>query len=210
VAGELTVGAFATAMRGLAPGAIRALTLEHPQLRVRLQEMEPNDAVTLVERGDIDMALAQDWANSPLPIPEGLSRAPLYDDVADVAVPRDHPLAGRSTVALSELAGDAWISWQEGTICHDWLMLTLRALGREPRVQHFALEYATQISLVAAGLGVAVLPRLGRGAVPEGVRVIPVSPSLTRHVYALWRGDAARRTAILATVEAFRRAGELL
>ena len=207
VAGELRVGAFATAIRGLAPGALRTLTLEHPQLQVRLQEMEPFEAIALLERGDIDLALAQDWSNQPLRIPEGFERAPVYDDIADIALPCDHPLATADAVALGDLAGDAWISWREGSICHDWLMLTLRAQGREPRVQHFALEYATQLSLVNAGLGAAVLPRLGRGPVPDGVRVVPVKPALTRQVYALWRSDAARRTAILATVAAFCGAG---
>jgi DNA-binding transcriptional LysR family regulator len=208
VSGDVTVGAFATAVRGLAPGALRALSREHPQLRVRLEELEPAEAVVLLERGDIDIALAQDWQNSPLPYSEDLQRAPVYDDVADIALPRDHAFASSETVALADLASDAWISWQSGSICHDWLMHTLRAQGREPRIQHHALEYATQLSLVGAGLGVAVLPRLGRGGVPDDVRIVPVTPALTRHVYALWRADAARRTAILATVAAFRRAGE--
>lgn len=208
VAGELRVGAFATAIRGLAPGAMRTLAREHPRLQVRLQEMEPLDAIALVVRGDIDLALAQDWANQPLPIPEGLARAPVFDDVADIALCCNHPLAGQASVTLGDLAGDAWISWQDGSICHDWLMLTLRAQGREPRVHHSALEYATQLSLVGAGLGAAVLPRLGRGAVPDEVRIVSVVPALTRHVYALWRADASRRTAILAAVDALRRAGE--
>lgn len=207
VAGEVTVGAFATAIRGLAPAALQALATAHPRLRVRLRELEPIDAIAHVERGDIDVALAQDWTSKPLSQPSGLARAPLYDDIADVALPATHRFANRDTIALCDLADDAWISWQEGSICHDWLMATLRANGREPRVEHHALEYATQLSLVGAGLGAAVLPRLGRGAVPSDVRVVAITPSLTRHVYALWRSDAARRTAIEATVQAFRTAG---
>ena len=45
--------------------------------------------------------------------------------------------------------------------------------------------------------------RLGRGPLPKGVRIVAVEPVLTRHVYALWRADATRRTAIAAAVEAF-------
>lgn len=210
VAGELRVGAFATAVRGLAPGALRALRSAHPQLRVRMEEMEPGDAVLQVERGDIDVALAQDWINRPLHVPEGLSRAPVFDDIVDIALPSEHPLATRDTVAVTELSDEPWISWQSGSICHDWLMLTFRTEGREPEVRHNALEYATQLSLVGAGLGVAVLPRLGRGHVPDDVRVVAVKPTLTRHVYALWRSDAARRTSILATVAAFQQAAELV
>ena len=210
VAGEVVVGAFATAIRGLAPAALTLLAREHGQLRVRLEEMEPNDAISRLERGDIDLALAQDWSNAPLPVPSELARAPLFDDVADVALPHDHPLATRASVKLADLANDQWIAWTPGSICHDWLLHTLRTAGHEPFVAHHTLEYATQLALVGGGLGVAVLPRLGRGVVPADVRIVAVNPALTRKVYAVWRNDAARRTAILATVDAFRRAGDSL
>ncbi len=65
-------------------------------------------------------------------------------------------------------------------------------------------EYATQLALVAAGLGTAIVPRLGRCDVPESVRIVPVRPALTRHVYAIWRAEAARRPAIRAAVAALR------
>ena len=208
VSGEIVVGAFATALRGLAPAALRQLGHVHPTLLARVEEMEPIDAISRVSRGDIDLGLAQDWSSAPMSIPDGLERAPLLDDIADIALPQDHPLAGESNVDLTALAGDAWISWPSGSICHDWLMQAVRRGGREPRVRHQALEYATQLALVGAGLGVAVLPRLGRGLVPADVCIVTVSPTLARHVYAVWRRDAARRTAILATVDAFRSAAD--
>ncbi len=76
----------------------------------------------------------------PLSVPDCLGRTPVYDDIAAVALPQGHSLASIGTVSLTDLAGEAWISWQDGSICHDWLMQTLCARGREPRVQHFALE----------------------------------------------------------------------
>jgi DNA-binding transcriptional LysR family regulator len=210
VSGTVTVGAFATAMRGLGPDALRDVGERYPRLDVRVSELEPSESVALVARGDLDLALAQDWAGQPLVLPDGLERAPLFDDVADIALPEDHRFATAGSVTLADLANEPWISWRAGTICHDWLMLTLRSHGREPRVQHNALEYATQLALVGAGLGVAVLPRLGRGPVPDNVRIVAVSPALTRHVYAVSRADASRRSAIAATVAAFRFAAERL
>ena len=203
VAGRLSIGAFSTAARGLAPAALRRLAGAHPRLRVELHELEIPDSLPRLVRGDLDLVVAQDWENAPLPLPEGLDRAPLVEDVADIALPRGHRLARRRTVELAELAGEQWITWPAGSICHDWLLHTLRSAGREPRLRHTASEYATQLALVGAGLGAAVLPRLGRGAVPDDVRVVRVVPVLTRHVYALWRADTPRRTAILAAVEAF-------
>ena len=89
-------------------------------------------------------------------------------------------------------------------------MHTLRKQGHEPKIAHTAGEYATQLALVAAGLGCCVLPRLGRGAVPAGVTVVQSEPALRRHVYAAWRTHATRRTVIQATVEEFQNAGKEL
>ncbi|OMI34540.1 LysR family transcriptional regulator, partial [Streptomyces sparsogenes DSM 40356] len=181
--GELLMGAFPTAVRGIFPAALSRLRVEHPQLRAGLQEMEPDESVPAVVRGDIDLAVVVDWYNKPLPMPDGLVKAPLLDDPVDVAMPADHPLADRETVDPEEFANDEWISWPKGGFCFDWLMITLRGKGVEPRISHTAREHHTQLALIAAGLGVAVVPRLGRGAVPEGVRVVPVRHhTMRRHV----------------------------
>jgi DNA-binding transcriptional LysR family regulator len=202
--GELAIGAFPTAARGLLPPALRALDESQPQLRVRLREAEPHEAVPLVERGQYDMAIVQDWFNVPLAIPDGLAKAPILDDQADIALPAGHPLASRERVDLDELSGEPWISQSPGAICRDWLIHTLRSRGFEPHIAHMADEYATQLALVAAGLGISVLPRLGRCDVPAGVTIVRVTPALTRHVYAIWRQEAARRPAIRVTVDALR------
>jgi|SRR5579862_4032473 len=202
--GQITVAAFPTAIRGLAPRALQHLHDQHPQVRVMLNEQEPHEAVPLLVRGDIDVVIAQDWANTPLPQHEGLSKAPLLDDIADIALHAKHPMAASKTIDIDDLAGDPWITWQAGSICHDWLLHTLRSRGHEPLVAHTASEHATQLALVAAGLGACVIPRLGREPVLPGVRVLAVKPTLRRHVYALWRAENTRRNAIRVTVDAFR------
>jgi DNA-binding transcriptional LysR family regulator len=202
VAGQLTIASFATAARGLAPQSVRRLNDAHPTLSVALHEMEPHDALALLVRGDVDLVIAQDWANAPLALPDGLAKAPLLDDVADIALPARHRLAARESIALADLAGEPWISWPQGSICHDWLLHTLRTAGREPVIRHTAAEGATQLALVGAGLGAAVVPRLGRGPLPDGVRIVGVTPALHRHVYAIWREDATRRVSIGAAVAA--------
>lgn len=208
VVGQVTLAAYPTAARGLLPAALRRLRADHPGLRVRLREEDPLQSVPLLLRGDLDMAVVQDWNNAPLPVPEGLHRGTICDDVVDVAVPADHPLAGRERVELKELAGDAWISSTPGSICCDWLTTTLRSIGAEPRIDHMAYEFATQLALVAAGLGNTILPRMGRCDVPEGVRLIELETPLIRRVYALWREETARRPALRATLEALRAAAE--
>ncbi|MCZ7461581.1 LysR family transcriptional regulator [Streptomyces sp. WMMC940] len=206
VVGEVRLGAFPTAARGLFPAALTALRADHPDLRVRTSEREPEYALRQVIRGDLDLAVALDWSNKRLPVPSGLTREPLLDDAADVAMPADHPLAGRADVDLEDFADDDWVSWPEGEFCYEWLVFTLRAKGIEPRIVHLAGEHHTQLALIAAGLGVCVTPRLGRGPVPDGVRLVPVRQKVCRHVYAVWRTDADRRPSIRAAFAALRSA----
>ncbi|MEU8886637.1 LysR family transcriptional regulator [Streptomyces sp. NPDC048442] len=198
--GRLTVGAFASAARGLMPGVLAELARRHPALDARMTEVDPHLSVDLVAKGALDLAVAHDWDIAPLPAPEGVEQAVIGDDPCDLLVPAGHPLAGRTDVRREELAAERWICQPPGTVCHDWLMRTLRTAGYEPDVAHQAEENHTQLALIAAGLGIAMIPRLGRGELPEGVLAVRLDPVPTRRLYALWRTGAARRPAIRETV----------
>jgi DNA-binding transcriptional LysR family regulator len=204
VTGKLAVAAFATAVRGLLPGALQDLRSRYPDLSVSVSEQEPHEALPALRRGDVDIAIVQDWAGARLDVPGGLSRMDLIDDPFDAALPAGHPLAARESITVAELAADDWITWSTGQICHDWLTATLRASGVQPRILHTASEHSTQLALVAAGLGTALVPRLGRDPAPPQIRFVPVDPPPVRHVFALWRASSAARPAIMATVEALR------
>jgi DNA-binding transcriptional LysR family regulator len=208
IAGRITIAAFATAARGLAPQAIAALRQKYPQLAITFHEQEPHESIPKLVRRDVDLIVINDWENAPLALPEGLTKAPLFDDIADIALPPGHRFATARNVKLSQLTGEEWIAWPGGSICHDFLLHTLRKEGHEPRITHTAGEYATQLALVAAGLGACILPRLGRGAIPAGVSVVPTEPALRRHVYAAWRTQTTRKSAIGAAVAELQSAGK--
>ncbi|GAA4088105.1 LysR family transcriptional regulator [Streptomyces shaanxiensis] len=208
VVGELRLAAFPTAARGLFPSALSALRAEHPALRVRSCELEPETGIAGVIRGDLDLAVVLDWYNKPMALPEGLVKAHILDDPADVALPAGHRLADRDEVDLTEFAEDEWITWGEGEFCHEWLMFTLRSKGIEPLLGHRAPETHTQLALVAAGLGVCIAPLLGRHPMPSAVVTVPLKQRVRRHVYVVWRADADRRPSIRAAVRALREAGE--
>jgi len=208
VAGQITIAAFATAARGLAPHAVRSLRKKYPQLAITFHEQEPSESIPRLVRRDVDLIIINDWENAPIVLPDGLTKAPLLDDVADIALPPGHRLAKSKVIRLGDLSGEEWIAWPSGSICHDFLLHTLRKEGREPKIAHTAGEYETQLALVAAGLGCCVVPRLGRGAIPKGVTVVQSQPALRRHVYAAWRVHATRRNVIRAAVEEFQLAGK--
>ncbi|WP_457033365.1 LysR family transcriptional regulator [Kitasatospora sp. P5_F3] len=203
--GRLVVAAFATGARGILPGALAELRERCPELDVRLLEVDPYLAADLVARGEVDLALVQDWPTVPLPIQDGLSRLDLGIDPVDLLLPAGHPLAALAVVPVGRLLGQRWISVPPGNICHDWLVRTLREAGEEPDVIYQVGEFETQIALIGAGLGIGLVPRLGRAVLPPDVVARPVVPEPARRVFVLWRTRTSRRPAITATLQALRR-----
>jgi DNA-binding transcriptional LysR family regulator len=203
VIGDLEIAGFATAARAILPQTVARLRKEHQQLRLRVSERQPDEAIRLVVAGHLDIALVNDWMNAPLVLPDGVERLLIMNDAVDLAVPADHPLAERMSVELTELCSEPWITWPHGAICHEWLTQTLRQHGLTPEVTHTAEEHQTQLAMVAAGLGIAVMPRLGRGPT-EGVSIISLKPAFSRQIYAIWRTLASERPAIRVTVSALQ------
>src|SRR5690606_30956368 len=148
-------------------------------------------SVDLVARGAVDLVVAHDWDIAPLPAPAGVEQAVIGDDLCDLLVPRDHPFAARSAVRREELGGERWICPPPGRVGTGWLARTRRADGRELESGHQADERPTLVALGAAGLGIALIPRLGRGPLPEEVVEVPLDPLPARRLYALWRSGAA-------------------
>ncbi|QES41712.1 LysR family transcriptional regulator [Streptomyces venezuelae] len=199
-AGRLTIAAFASAARGLMPSVLADLARRHPALDPRMTEIDPHLSIDLVAKGAVDMAVVHDWDIAPIPTPPGVEQAVIGDDFCDLVVPHDHRLAGRTAVRREELKSERWITQPPGLVCHEWLVRTLREAGCEPDIAHQAEENPTLVALVAAGLGVALIPRLGRGPIPSGAVTVPLAPVPVRRLYALWRTGASRRPAIAETV----------
>ncbi|MCW2876810.1 MAG: LysR family transcriptional regulator [Sphaerisporangium sp.] len=177
IAGRLVVGAYPTAAATLVPRAIARLRKAHPALTVTLWEAGSPGQLRRLRAGRIEVAVVA--------IGEGL---PDYDFTGlrievvrtgrglGVAVSEDHPLASREEVHVDDLAQEAWIVGvgREGDPQFGaWP--TLEA----PRVAHEASGWQTRLGLVAAGLGVTVLPGLAADTIPHGVKWLRVEdPSL--------------------------------
>ncbi len=203
VCGRLAIGSFPTACRGLLPYALRRLAADHPLLEPELLESDPRVSLDLLERGEIDLALIDDWPEAMVRFPTGVAHASLGLDVADLIVPSGHRLARRDTpVALADLVDEAWIASVPGTVCHDWLTRVLP--GVRPRF--LVGEFESQLTLIAEGLGLALVPRLARAYLPDGTVALPVAPEPARRVTMAWRGAGQRRPAIGAAIEALRAA----
>lgn len=200
-AGRLLLAAFPTACRGLMPGVLAELS-RHPELDARLLESDPYRAIELVAEREVDIAVVHDWDNIPLVLPEAVVSAKVGDDTADVLLPADHPLAARDLLDLPDLAEQRWVGQSPGSMCHDWLTRTFAECGVQPEIAYQVDEFQSQMAVVAAGLGVALLPRLGRGPVPPGTRLVGLRPAPTRRVLVVWRLESERRPAVSAALAA--------
>lgn len=203
VAGHVRLAAFSTAMRGLIAAVLPPVLDAHPDLRVSLDEREPWDAISQVASGQADLGLAHNWGDVPMPVPGHLVRVTLARDLADVIVRPEHPLAGRQAVTPRDLAGEDWIATPEGTICRQWLSRMFDGTGRLPRIAHVSLEYDSHLALVRAGLGIALIPRLGRAPLGDDLAAVPVTdPVPTREIIAVHRTSMSDSPAIKALLTA--------
>ncbi|MCZ4500052.1 MAG: LysR family transcriptional regulator [Marmoricola sp.] len=201
--GELGLIGFSTAMRGLIGPVAAAAMAAHPGLRLRLAEVEPWAAVDQVATGQADVAVVHRWGDVPIDIPDHLDRRTVHHDEAEVIVRADHRLAGHRTVTPKDLVDEHWIATPEGTICRQWLSRMYAGTGRLPRIEHTSMEFDSHLALVAAGLGIALVPGLGRSTLPENTRALRVrDPVPEREVIALWRRSQGRSPAIRMLVEA--------
>ncbi len=203
VVGHLRLAAFSTAMRGLVAPVVRDLLATHPGLTIALVEREPWETVALVADGRLEVGLVHTWGDVALDLPDHVLRTSVAADVADVILHVDHPLAGRASLTPHDLVGEAWIATPEGMICRQWLSRMYDGTGAHPRIAHESIEYACHLALVGVGLGIALVPRLGRGPLSDGVRAVPVrDPLPTRDVVAVHRRTMAGSPAVRALVTA--------
>lgn len=203
VAGHLRIAAFSTAMRGLVAAAVRGLLDDHPDLRVSLSEHEPWDTIDLVATGQVELGLFHTWGDVPVDVPDHLVRTTVGRDVADVVVHRDHRLARHHSVTPTDLVDEGWIATPEGTICRQWLSRMHDGTGRRPRIAHVSMEFDSHLALVRAGLGIALVPRLGRAALDDALVAVPATdPVPTREVVAVHRRSLDDSPAVRAALRA--------
>jgi DNA-binding transcriptional LysR family regulator len=191
-AGEFRIASFYTAARGIVAPLLARLAGTAPQLRVLLHEIDPRECLDVVERGGADLGIVHDWESVPLDFGRTLEPARLFTDTADVLLPIGHPLAGAESIRAAQLLNECWVSNHAGTICDDWLTQMFAMHGARPNVPYRDSNFGTHVAMVAEGVAVALLPRLGRERLPEGVRAVPLTePTPQRHVYSVWRRSSS-------------------
>jgi DNA-binding transcriptional LysR family regulator len=188
--GLLRMASFPTAGATLMPLAIAGFRAAHPQVELSLAEGEPEDIAPRLRSGEFDLALLFEFRGGSLG--SGFARTELLADPMHVVLPRDHPLAERPALRLADLREEPWIQTSAGSPCARQVVRSCHAAGFTPAVSFESDDYATVQGLVAAGVGVALIPQLALTGVRADVVVRPLAPRPpVRRVVAATPRDAA-------------------
>lgn len=208
--GLVRIAAFPSAARVLLPRVWRrdahSHVRQHP--RLGLVEAEPDQAVEALRRHQADLAVIHAYSLLPRPLPPGCEQHHLADDPVLLALPKGRgPAAGRA-VELADFAGDEWLMPGQDTSCHELTRRACGAAGFVPSPTALASDFSVITALVAAGAGVALVPRMALPDVlPAEIVLHPLATPVTRTISALTRTGEARLPALAQVIEALRAAG---
>ncbi|MEN3283367.1 MAG: hypothetical protein V7607_4507 [Solirubrobacteraceae bacterium] len=189
--GRLVIGAFATAIRGPIARAAVSLRRDLPLLEVGVVEIEAPDCLSALLAGDLDIAVTVDYRGGPSRRDARFHRVELLIDPFDAVLPDSHTAARNPTLELAELAEERWIVGAGTGPCYEVTASACAAAGFSPDVHSRVSDWGAVTALVAAGTGVAIVPRLALGADLPGVAVRPINPRPpTRNIYAAVRAGA--------------------
>lgn len=208
--GRIDIGAFPTALAAIVAPAVVSLRRDHPGLQPRVHELYSGTPLRELETGAIDVGLLVGAAGRTAAgtRPRQVSVTELATDPIDLLVHRGHRLAGPDPVDLADAADEDWITGRPGQDAFLELVPAARAAGFVPRVAHHAQEFAATSALVAAGLGVAAVPRLATVMPhPDVVRVTLAGPRVpARTILVAVRAGSEDNPRIAVCVTALRAA----
>jgi DNA-binding transcriptional LysR family regulator len=206
-AGRLRMASFPTAGATLMPLAIATFRSRYPEVELTLAEGEPEEIAPRLQAGELDLALLFEF-DEPASI-EGLTRVELLEDPLYLALPREHVLAEKSRLRLQDLRGEAWVQTSRSSPCARHVVRSCHAAGFEPNVSFESDDYQTVQGLVAAGVGVALIPELALSVVREDIAIRALSPRPpARQVIAAAPSDARLSPATPAMMEILEQAAK--
>jgi DNA-binding transcriptional LysR family regulator len=193
--GTLTLGFIDSAALAILPPLIRRFTERYPQVKLRLRELGTRRQLEAVEQGEIDVGIVRGpvWNAQ-------LAGRRITTETLRVALPAQHRLASAGAVEVGELREDGFIMYphERGAALAEETLRLCHAAGFDPRVVQEANEIYTICAMVAAGLGVAIVPDSAAAIALEGVSYVRTEPPTALERWAVWREEAP-----LAVVRAF-------
>ena len=204
--GRVRLASFPTASSTLVPQVLRTLAARHPGISVSYLEAEPPEAVDAVRSQRADLAITFSYPGDRIDphgeSAKGLVVVPLWSDEMKLVVPAGHPVAASEEASLGELAGESWIAGCPR--CRGHLLQLAEASGFRPGIAYETDNATAVLGMVAAGLGVALLPSLAlaTAGIPRGVAVRTTTTRDTRTLHLVASHGSDQVPAIAATASA--------
>jgi DNA-binding transcriptional LysR family regulator len=174
--GRLRMASFPTAGATLMPLAIATFRASYPEVELTLSEGEPEEIAPRLRAGELDLALLFEFKGET-ELGEGTTRVELLEDPMYLALPREHRLARKRQLRLEDLKDEAWVQTSSASPCARHVVRSCHAAGFEPNVAFESDDYLTVQGLVAAGVGVALIPELALSTVREDIAIRALSPA---------------------------------
>ncbi|MEA2366357.1 MAG: hypothetical protein QOI32_1869 [Thermoleophilaceae bacterium] len=173
--GRVRLSSFPSAGASLLPPAVALFTERHPEVELSFVEQEPEEAVPMLRAAELEVALVFEYRDLSQPefdrLYEGIELRHLLDDPMFLALPREHPASRRSRVRLQDVCDDTWIQNDTTGPCGRLHLAACAAAGFEPRIGFQSDDYNVVQGLIAAGVGVSLLPALSLTNVREDIVV---------------------------------------
>ncbi|GAA5167408.1 LysR family transcriptional regulator [Amycolatopsis dongchuanensis] len=205
LAGRIKLGAFPSATAVLVPLALARLRADHPRLEVALAEGSTPTLLRQLRARRLGVAVIGVGAGLPDYDLGGLRQEVVFAGGLRVAVPAGHRLAGAGTVEVAELAGETWIAGEGANgdpQFRAWPTLS------DPVIGHVVRGWPARLGLVAAGLGLCLVPEVAALSIPAGVVTVAVEDPSWQDRVTLAVTAAEPAAEAVAVVTALRRAGE--
>jgi len=177
--GRVAVGAVCTAIYVLMPRVIRAITLEHPRVKVQVEEMTLRQQLQALKAETIDVGIFRGSVTDP----DIVVRA-MNDGAVVVALPADHLLARRIRISPADLLDEPFISFTN-KVTSDFVVRIREFFlrnGSEPKIAHEVTDIHTLIALIGAGLGVSLVPASTAALRPPYVVFRPLAGEAPRAI----------------------------
>ncbi|MCT9075532.1 LysR family transcriptional regulator [Streptomyces fulvoviolaceus] len=206
--GEVSVAAFHSAGAAFFPLLLRALAGPgHPVLALADEDVAQDDFPRLTR--EYDLVLAHRLDHAP-PWPDTVTVTTLLREPLDVAMPVDHPLAAKRRVTPRDVADEPWITVHDGFPVMATIDAIAAAAGRRLHLAHRINEFAVVAEVVAAGGGLALMPRWTMRRHPA-LTLRPLSGvQARRHIDALYRPERTARTAFRTVLRELRQAARTI
>lgn len=183
--GHYALAAFPSAARTFVADAWAQLAGgSKPALELSLTTPEPEAALSALSSGAADLAVIHSYSNVPRTIPDGVATRRVGTETVWLAVRSHRPTGGAApSRRLEDYADQPWIAPTSDLTCFDMVERACGLSGFRPRIVAESIDFSVQLALVAAGVGVALVPDLTIDTVPDGVDLLRLDSPIGRMIF---------------------------